>query len=76
VKIKSLRLKNFMSYAGVHDLDFSDVSTCVIVGENGTGKSSILEAVLYALFGQSRAGSEDQLSNGYDILTGEWAVDS
>jgi len=76
VKIKSLRLKNFMSYAGVHDLDFSDVNTCVIVGENGTGKSSILEAVLYALFGQSRAGSEDQLSNGYDILTGEWAVDS
>ena len=76
MKIQFLRLENFLSYAGVHEIDLTEISTCVIVGDNGVGKSSILEGVLYALFGQSRAGSEDELSHGYDSQTKAWAVNS
>lgn len=75
MKLLKLRLTDYSGYSGSHDIDLSEVSTCVIVGENGAGKSSILEAVLYALFGESRAATEDELSHGWDKHTG-WAVDS
>jgi exonuclease SbcC len=47
----------------------------VIIGENGVGKSSIVEAITYALFGQTRAKADDELSYGYDNRTKQWRVD-
>lgn len=74
MKIESLSLNNFLSYAGENNIPLGEMTTCVIVGDNGVGKSSILEAVMYALFGQSRAGSDDELSHGYDSQEKKWAV--
>ena len=51
---KRLRLKNFKSYAS-EIINFDKVIT-VIVGENGAGKSSIFEAISFALFKQHTAG--------------------
>lgn len=58
----SLRLRNFMSYGeGVHPLDFTAFHVACLSGENGHGKSALLDAMTWALWGKSRAKSEDDL---------------
>ena len=43
-----LKLNNFMSYRGETDiLDFDDWSVACITGDNGNGKSAILEAITW-----------------------------
>jgi len=54
VRIKKIRLRNFLSH-GNSSLDF-DPSINVIIGNNGSGKSSILEAIYYALYGRTLRG--------------------
>ena len=52
-----LELKNFMSYGeDVPALDFSGMHTLCLSGENGHGKSALLDAMTWALWGESRAG--------------------
>ncbi len=52
-----LELKNFMSYgANVPVIDFSGMHTLCLSGENGHGKSALLDAMTWALWGESRAG--------------------
>jgi DNA repair protein SbcC/Rad50 len=59
-----LTLKNFLSYREAN-LDFSGLHTACICGDNGAGKSSLLEAITWAIWGKSRATSEeDAISNG------------
>jgi DNA repair protein SbcC/Rad50 len=53
-----LTLKNFLSYREA-SLDFSGLHTACICGANGAGKSSLLEAITWAIWGKSRAISED-----------------
>ncbi len=49
--ITHIQLTNFKSYAGV-SLDFAP-GTTAIIGENGAGKSSLLEAIGFVLFNYS-----------------------
>ena len=52
-----LELKNFMSYgADVPAIDFSGMHTLCLSGENGHGKSALLDAMTWSLWGESRAG--------------------
>ncbi len=52
-----LELKNFMSYgADVPVIDFSGMHTLCLSGENGHGKSALLDAMTWSLWGESRAG--------------------
>jgi DNA repair protein SbcC/Rad50 len=53
-----LALKNFLSYTTA-SLDFSGLHTACICGANGAGKSSLLEGITWAIWGQCRAVSED-----------------
>ena len=55
-----LALKNFLSYSEAN-LDFRGLHTVCICGSNGAGKSSLLEAITWAIWGQSRAGIEDDV---------------
>ncbi|MEQ9237721.1 exonuclease subunit SbcC [Coleofasciculus sp. E2-BRE-01] len=55
-----LTLKNFLSYRET-TLDFRGLHTACICGANGAGKSSLLEAITWAIWGQCRAASEDDL---------------
>ena len=48
-----LKLRNFRSYAGEHAIDFTDRSLIGIVGPIGSGKSSILDAIVFALYGRT-----------------------
>jgi len=52
--IKRVRLKNWRSHYDT-DLRF-DEGTNVIIGINGAGKSSVLEAIFFALFGPPEKG--------------------
>lgn len=55
-----LRLKNFLSYQNVI-LDFRGLHTACICGANGAGKSSLLEAITWVIWGQSRAASDEDI---------------
>lgn len=55
-----LTLKNFLSYREAI-LDFRGLHTACVCGSNGAGKSSLLEAITWAVWGQSRAASEDDV---------------
>ncbi|MGI0484649.1 AAA family ATPase [Pantanalinema rosaneae CENA516] len=55
-----LILKNFLSYQEA-SLDFQGLHTACICGSNGAGKSSLLEAIAWAVWGESRAVSEDDV---------------
>jgi predicted ATP-binding protein involved in virulence len=48
MRIKKLNLQNFMGYDAAHDLDF-DSKFILLVGENGAGKTSLLEGLADAL---------------------------
>lgn len=65
---KQLAVKNFLSYRET-TLDFCGLHTACICGSNGAGKSSLLEAITWAIWGQSRASTEDDV-----IHTGEKEV--
>ncbi len=57
-----LRLRNFLSYGEEGgDLDFSGWQVACLAGENGHGKSALLDAITWALWGRARARSDDEL---------------
>ena len=49
-----LRLKGFLSYQQETTLDFSALHVACISGMNGAGKSSLLDAITWSLFGEAR----------------------
>ena len=58
----TLRLRNFMSYGDrVPPLDFSQINTVCMTGDNGHGKSTLLDAITWALWGQTRAKNLDDV---------------
>ncbi|MCI0520268.1 MAG: SMC family ATPase [Chloroflexi bacterium] len=54
----SLTIKGFLSYREAVTLDLSQVELACISGANGAGKSSLLDAITWALFGQARKRDE------------------
>src|SRR5499427_4490312 len=58
----ALNLRNFMSYTEVHEpLRFDGIHVAVLTGDNGHGKSALLDAMTWALWGRARARSVDEL---------------
>ena len=53
-----LSLSGFLSYQTPVEIDFTQFKVACIVGENGAGKSSLLDAITYALFGKARRMDE------------------
>ena len=49
-----LRLYNFLSYQGETDLDLRGIHVGCLSGDNGNGKSALLDAVTWALWGWAR----------------------
>ncbi|MBM3943859.1 MAG: SMC family ATPase, partial [SAR202 cluster bacterium] len=57
-----LTVKNFMCYRdNVPALDLAPIHIACLCGENGHGKSALLDAITWALWGQARASSQDEL---------------
>lgn len=60
MKLKYIKLKNFKSYPDQEtklDLDFHGIK--LIVGQNGTGKTTMFDAVIWGLYGKSMALADD-----------------
>lgn len=57
-----LYLKNFLSYGeqGI-EIDFNGYQILLLIGKNGAGKSSILDAILWALWGKTRSGGDNDI---------------
>lgn len=68
-----LSLTNFLSYRETATLDFRPIHLACISGMNGAGKSSILDAITWALFGNGRSRSDDDLVNRLASHRGEMA---
>jgi len=65
ILFKKLRWKNFLSTGNLFtEIDLNKSSATLIVGENGAGKSTILDALTFALFGKPfRKVNKPQLMN-------------
>ena len=87
ITFKTIKWKNFLS-TGQHftEIDFTKNKTNLIIGTNGAGKSTILDALCFSLFGRSfRKINKPQLINTVNekdcvveveflIGTSEWKV--
>jgi len=63
-----LRLRNFLSYGeAAPPLDFEGIRVAVLSGGNGQGKSALLDAVTWALWGEARK-SADKIKPDEELL--------
>lgn len=63
----TLSLSGFLSYRDPVEIDFTSFNLACIAGHNGAGKSSILDAVTWALFGQARQRGDAVINTQSDI---------
>ena len=57
----SLSLSNFLSYGeNAPLLDFTRFRVACLTGDNGHGKSALLDGITYALWGEARKGAHDR----------------
>lgn len=71
---EELHLRNFLSHRET-DLDLRGVHLASLVGDNGAGKSALLDAITWAVWGRSRAPygrDEDLVYHGEDTLEVEY----
>lgn len=54
-----LSLDGFLSYRNAVELDFSQFELACVIGQNGAGKSSLLDAITWGLFGKARSSDDD-----------------
>ncbi|MBR6088312.1 MAG: SMC family ATPase [Anaerolineaceae bacterium] len=57
-----LSIRGFLSYQEQEELDFTGIHVACISGRNGAGKSALLDAITWALFGEARK-SDDSIIN-------------
>ena len=57
-----LRLENFLCYReGVPTLDFTGIHVACLCGPNGHGKSALLDAITWCMWGKARGKTQDDL---------------
>jgi DNA repair protein SbcC/Rad50 len=56
-----LELKNFLPYRSPDPVRFEGVHLACLTGANGAGKSSLLDAITWVLWGEARARRDDDL---------------
>ena len=61
-----LHLSGFLSYLDPVDVDFESFDLACISGQNGAGKSSLLDAITWALFGEARRRDDSIINNNAD----------
>lgn len=56
-----LEIKNFLAYRSPEPIVFEGIHLACITGANGAGKSSLLDAITWALWGKARARRDEEL---------------
>jgi len=65
----SLKMQNFLSYKNETPVfDFSTFHIACLSGDNGAGKSSFLEAIHWALWGEARLREAEIINHGTDRM--------
>jgi len=70
VLIKKITLNNFRQYYGTQSMEFSvkgEQNVTVIHGENGAGKTALLNAFNWVLYGETDLPDSEKLVNNYAI---------
>lgn len=65
-----LKLENFMCFSNI-EIDFSNIDVACVVGDNGSGKSSVLDAITWALWQIARSKSEQLIKVNNKSMTVE-----
>ncbi|MBK7453405.1 MAG: SMC family ATPase [Anaerolineales bacterium] len=71
---RHLRISGFLSYRDPADLDFNSFELACISGHNGAGKSSLLDALTWVLFGEARGKGMDVINLHKDVKAAEVAL--
>ena len=69
-----LRISGFLSYRDTVELDFNTFDLACISGHNGAGKSSLLDAITWSLFGEARGKGSDVINLNQDVKAAEVAI--
>ena len=69
-----LRISGFLSYRDPIELDFDSFELACISGNNGAGKSSLLDAITWVLFGEARGKGSDIININQDVKAAEVAL--
>lgn len=69
-----LRISGFLSYRDSTELDFDSINLACISGHNGAGKSSLLDAFTWSLFGEARGRGADVINLNQDVKAAEVAL--
>ena len=70
----NLRISGFLSYRDPVELDFRSFDLASISGQNGAGKSSLLDAFTWSLFGEARGKGNDVININQDVKAAEVAL--
>ena len=71
---RHLRISGFLSYLDPVELDFNSFDLACISGHNGAGKSSLLDALTWALFGEARGKGADVINLNPEVKAAEVAL--
>jgi exonuclease SbcC len=66
-----LHIAGFLSYRDPVELDFNMFDLACISGHNGAGKSSLLDAITWSLFGEARGKSSDVINLNQNVKAAE-----
>lgn len=66
-----IRISGFLSYRDPVELDFQSFELACISGQNGAGKSSLLDAMTWVLFGEARGKSTEVIHLNQDVKGAE-----
>lgn len=71
----TLRIQNFLSYGSpIQTIDFSHYKLICLSGKNGHGKSALLDAMTWALWGQARKTGNSSKADGGIVKLGQTDV--
>lgn len=71
---RHLRISGFLSYLDPVELDFNSFDLACISGHNGAGKSSLLDALTWVLFGEARGKGADVINLNPEVKAAEVAL--
>ena len=70
-----LKIEGFLSYQKPVELDFTGFDLACISGSNGAGKSALLDAITWALFGRARKYDESVINTHPSVQAAEVTLD-
>ena len=72
---RQLQISGFLSYREPVTIDFTQIHVACISGSNGAGKSALLDAMTWALFGEARKNDDSIINNARSVKKAEVIFD-